>query len=99
MASARRCARRFTAPAPRRWWSSISTATMRTVAAKVQGAAFQCDVAKEKDIHHVIDETERQFGPIALFCSNAGIGGGFDPLSVNAGGTSDEPWQRSWAIH
>src|SRR2546430_5922911 len=71
----------------------------RTVAATVQGAAFQCDVAKEKDIHHVIDETERQFGPIALFCSNAGVGGGFDPLSVNAGGTSDEPWQRSWAVY
>jgi NAD(P)-dependent dehydrogenase (short-subunit alcohol dehydrogenase family) len=71
----------------------------RTVAATVHGAAFQCDVAKERDIHNVIDETERQFGPIALFCSNAGIGGGFDPLSVNAGGTSDEPWQRSWAIH
>src|SRR5215813_6011109 len=71
----------------------------RTVAAKVHGAAFQCDVAKEKDVLHVIDETERQFGPIELFCSNAGIGGGFDPLSMNAGGTSDEPWQRSWAIH
>ena len=66
---------------------------------RCDGAAFQCDVAKEKDILHVIEETERQFGPIALFCSNAGIGGGFDPLSVNAGGTSDEPWQRSWAIH
>src|ERR1700760_3556753 len=71
----------------------------RTVAAAVHGAAFQCDVAKEKDILHVIDETERQFGPIALFCSNAGIGGGFDPMSVNAGGNSDEPWARSWAIH
>src|ERR1700752_246160 len=71
----------------------------RNVAAGVHGAAFQSDVAKEKDILHVIDETERQFGPIALFCSNAGIGGGFDPLSVNAGGTSDEPWQRSWGIH
>ena len=71
----------------------------RAVSAAVHGAAFQCDVAKEKHILHVIDETERQFGPIALFCSNAGIGGGFDPLSVNAGGTSDEPWQRSWAIH
>ena len=48
---------------------------------------------------HVIEETERRFGPIALFCSNAGIGGGFDPLSENAGGSSDEPWARSWAIH
>ena len=54
----------------------------RAVATPIGGAAFKCDVGKEKDILHVIDETEHQFGPIALFCSNAGIGGGFDPLSV-----------------
>jgi NAD(P)-dependent dehydrogenase (short-subunit alcohol dehydrogenase family) len=71
----------------------------RTVAASIGGAAFKCDVAQEKNILHVIEETEHQFGPIALFCSNAGIGGGFDPLSVNAGGTSDEPFARSLAIH
>ena len=79
--------------------TDIDGAGARAAAARVNGAAFQCDVAKEKDILHVIDETERLFGPIALFCSNAGIGGGFDPLSVNAGGTSDEPFARSWAIH
>jgi NAD(P)-dependent dehydrogenase (short-subunit alcohol dehydrogenase family) len=71
----------------------------RAVATPIGGAAFKCDVGKENDVRHVIEETERQFGPIALFCSNAGIGGGFDPLSVNAGGTSDEPWSRSWAVH
>ena len=71
----------------------------RAVAASINGAAFKCDVAKEKDVLHVIEETERQFGPIALFWSNAGVGGGFDPLSVNAGGDSDEPFARSWAIH
>jgi len=71
----------------------------REVAAGIGGAAFKCDVAQEKNVLHVIEETERQFGPIELFCSNAGIGGGFDPLSVNAGGTSDEPFARSWAIH
>src|SRR5262249_14352281 len=58
--------------------TDIDGAGARAAAAGVKGAAFQCDVAKEKDILHVIDETERQFGPIALFCSNAGIGGGFD---------------------
>jgi NAD(P)-dependent dehydrogenase (short-subunit alcohol dehydrogenase family) len=79
--------------------ADIDSAAARVVAASVQGAAFKCDVGKETDIRHVIEETERQFGPIALFCSNAGIGGGFDPLSVNAGGSSDEPWQRSWAVH
>jgi NAD(P)-dependent dehydrogenase (short-subunit alcohol dehydrogenase family) len=71
----------------------------RVVATPIGGAAFKCDVGKEKDILHVIEGTENQFGPIDLFCSNAGIGGGFDPLSVNAGGTSDEPWSRSWAVH
>jgi NAD(P)-dependent dehydrogenase (short-subunit alcohol dehydrogenase family) len=71
----------------------------KAVADAIGGASFTCDVGKEQDIQHVIDETERSFGPIALFCSNAGIGGGFDPMSVNAGGASDEPWQRSWAIH
>ncbi len=79
--------------------ADIDSAAARVVAASVDGAAFKCDVGKENDILHLIDETERLFGPIALFCSNAGIGGGFDPLSENAGGTSDEPWSRSWAVH
>jgi NAD(P)-dependent dehydrogenase (short-subunit alcohol dehydrogenase family) len=79
--------------------ADLDSHAARAVAGTIDGAAFKCDVAQEKDIFHVIDETERQFGPIALFCSNAGVGGGFDPRSVNAGGTSDEPWQRSWAIH
>src|SRR6201982_4309653 len=78
--------------------TDIDGAGARAAAARVNGAAFQCDVAKEKDILHVIDETERLFGPIALFCSNAGIGGGFDPLSVDAGGDSDEPVARRWGL-
>jgi NAD(P)-dependent dehydrogenase (short-subunit alcohol dehydrogenase family) len=69
------------------------------VASATGGAAFKCDVGQERDIKHVIEETERQFGPIGLFCSNAGIGGGFDPVTENVGGQSDEPWMRSWAIH
>src|SRR5258708_11592691 len=79
--------------------ADIDPAGSRAVATPIGGAAFKCDVGKEKDILHVIEETENQFGPIALFCSNAGIGGGFDPLSSNAGGTSDEPWSRCWALH
>src|SRR4051794_14010825 len=79
--------------------ADLDLAHAEAVAAAVDGAAFKCDVAREQDIKHVIEETERRFGPIDLFCSNAGIGGGFDPLSENAGGTSDEPWAKSWAIH
>ena len=79
--------------------ADLDIASARAVAASVSGAAFQCDVAQEKHIIHVIEETERLFGEIALFCSNAGIGAGFDPRSENAGGASDEPFARSWAIH
>src|ERR1700716_767195 len=79
--------------------ADLDLAGAEAVAASVGGAAFKCDVGREQDIVHVIEETELKFGAIALFCSNAGIGGGFDPLSKNAGGTSDEPWARSWAIH
>ncbi|NPU69581.1 SDR family oxidoreductase [Bradyrhizobium sp. 83012] len=79
--------------------ADLDEAGANAVADSIGGAAFRCDVSQESDIRRVIEETERRFGPIALFCSNAGIGGGFDPLSVNVGGTSDEPWARSWAIH
>ncbi|WP_050386526.1 SDR family oxidoreductase [Bradyrhizobium pachyrhizi] len=79
--------------------ADINHDNARTVAASIGGAAFKCDVARETDIQHVIEQTEQQFGPISLFCSNAGIGSGFDPIAVNAGGSSDEPWAQSWAIH
>jgi NAD(P)-dependent dehydrogenase (short-subunit alcohol dehydrogenase family) len=79
--------------------ADLDLANAQAVAASIGGAAFKCDVGQEKDICHLIEETEQRFGPIALFCSNAGIGGGFDPLSENAGGSSDEPWAKSWAIH
>src|ERR1700733_4732853 len=77
----------------------LDLANAEAVAASIGGTAFKCDVGQENDIRHLIEETEQKFGPIALFCSNAGIGGGFDPMSDNAGGTSDEPWAKSWAIH
>jgi NAD(P)-dependent dehydrogenase (short-subunit alcohol dehydrogenase family) len=79
--------------------ADLDGARAKTVADSINGASFACDVGKESDILRVIDETEKQFGPIDLFCSNAGIGGGFDMMSENAGGTSDDPWERSWAIH
>jgi NAD(P)-dependent dehydrogenase (short-subunit alcohol dehydrogenase family) len=79
--------------------ADLDHARAEAVAKGVGGAAFKCDVAQEKDIRHLIEETERLFGPIGLFCSNAGIGGGFDPMAENVAGSSDEPWARSWAIH
>lgn len=67
--------------------------------ARLGGAGFRCDVSREADIVHVIDETERLFGPIGLFCSNAGILRGLDRRSEHPAGAPDEEWERSWRVN
>jgi len=51
------------------------------------------DVSVEADIVNVVEHTEEHFGPVDLFCSNAGIGGG--------GGIEapDEVWESIWRIN
>lgn len=63
------------------------------VAASVDGWSKVVDVSKEEQILALIEETEKKFGPIDLFCSNAGIG---------IGKGLDEPaevWQKIWEVN
>jgi NAD(P)-dependent dehydrogenase (short-subunit alcohol dehydrogenase family) len=55
--------------------------------------AVQCDVTKEEQIVALVEQAEARFGPIDLFCSNAGIvvPGGAD--------SSDEVWERSLGVN
>ena len=71
------------ATAPRRW-------PTRSARRRI---GVEADVAREADIVDVVEPTEERFGPIDLFCSNAGIGGG--------GGVDapDEEWQRIWDVN
>jgi NAD(P)-dependent dehydrogenase (short-subunit alcohol dehydrogenase family) len=69
------------------------------VARSIDGLGYRCDVAQEAEILRLIAETEDRFGSIDLFCSNAGIAAGFDPLSENAAGAPNDAWQRSWAVN
>jgi NAD(P)-dependent dehydrogenase (short-subunit alcohol dehydrogenase family) len=65
----------------------------QTVAGLVDGWAKSVDVSDESQIVSLIEETEAQFGPIDLFCSNAGIG---------LGKGLDEPpevWQKIWEVN
>jgi NAD(P)-dependent dehydrogenase (short-subunit alcohol dehydrogenase family) len=57
-----------------------------------------CDVSREADIVRLIDETETRFGPIDLFCSNAGIAV-LDPDWDNPASAADDGWARSWAVN
>ena len=63
------------------------------VAASIGGIAIATNVASEKDIIHLIRQTNDRFGPIDLFCSNAGI-------SIHGGPeTSDNDWENIWGIN
>jgi NAD(P)-dependent dehydrogenase (short-subunit alcohol dehydrogenase family) len=62
--------------------------------AKETGAhRVRCDVTKPGEIAALVDEAERTFGPIDLFCSNAGV--------VVPGGveTTDDVWQTVMDIN
>ena len=55
---------------------------------------MQCDVTSESDIKGLADATKEKFGPIDLFCSNAGAGAG--GLLTEA---EDAIWQNQWELH
>lgn len=66
------------------------------VACAVGGLGVACNVSNESDIRRLVDTAEREFGPIDLFCSNAGICFGEPDHSASA---SNEVWQACWDIH
>ena len=68
----------------------------KAVAGDIGGVGMGADVAVEEDIIRVIGETERRFGQIDLFCSNAGIACE-DPST--AASTSNDVWNRMWGVN
>jgi NAD(P)-dependent dehydrogenase (short-subunit alcohol dehydrogenase family) len=56
------------------------------------------DVTKEADVKALVEDTEKVFGRIDLFCSNAGVGGA-DPDIDNPGSPTNERWALSWGVN
>lgn len=65
----------------------------KVLAEEIGGSFRKVDVSVEEQVVALIDETESNAGPIDLFCSNAGIGGGQGLDST------DEQWQRIWEVN
>ncbi len=78
--------------------ADLNVAGAQRVAAAIGGHAVACDVSQEADIQRLILDAEKNIGPIALFCANAGIGGGRSPAD-NAAGIADDVWERSWKVN
>ena len=71
----------------------VATETEGAGGAGVQGVPAPVDVADEPQVVELVRRIESEVGPIALFCSNAGLGGGG---GVEAG---DGTWDRLWRVH
>ncbi|MBL8699155.1 MAG: SDR family oxidoreductase [Alphaproteobacteria bacterium] len=71
-----------------------AAATARMVA----GIGIRCDVTLDAEIALMVADVEARVGPIALFCSNAGVAL-FDEPAANCAGAPDGSWTRSWAVN
>ena len=73
--------------------ADLDEAGAAAVAGAIGGSSHKLDVSREADVVSLIDTVERAYGPIDLFCSNAGvgIGRGLD--------TPNEVWQKIWDIN
>jgi len=60
------------------------------VAAEVAGLAIEADVTYEDEVERMVEETERELGPIDLLVANAGVGNEPNPLWES---DIDEWWQ------
>ena len=66
-----------------------------TAAAKEIGCdGMACDVTQEAQVQALVKRTEDKYGPIDLFCSNAGASG--RGVLTDA---ANEIWQRQWDLH
>lgn len=74
--------------------SDIDFDAARQVADEINGLAVKTDVANEADIVALVAKANEAFGPVDLFCSNAGIGGipGFEQVT-------NEAWQNIWEVN
>lgn len=90
----RALARRFAAEGARGVVAAdLDEAGAKAVAAEIGGVGVGLDVSDEAQLRALVRDAERAYGPIDLFCSNAGIGidGGVE--------VPDEGWSRIWNVN
>jgi NAD(P)-dependent dehydrogenase (short-subunit alcohol dehydrogenase family) len=73
--------------------SDLNLGGAEAVAAEFGGLAVRTDVSVEQDNVELIELTEQRFGPIDLFCANAGIA--FQGSEQD----SDAAWDRMWRVN
>ena len=73
--------------------ADVQEQPLQTLASELSALAVPCDVSKEDDIKQLVQQAENTYGPIDVFCSNAGIAWLGDEHA------SDADWQTNWNVH
>ena len=89
-------AERFAQEGARVVVADLNADEARRTAQDISGLGVACDVRKEAQIQNLVAQTEQHFGPVDLFCSNAGVCFGEADLATSA---SNAQWQSSWELH
>ena len=87
-------ARRFAAEGPRGLvLADLNLRAAEDVASAIGGIAIETDVSSPEANKRLIEMTEDRFGPIDLFCANAGYGVAGDEQS------DPDEWDRMWQVN
>ncbi len=87
-------ARRISEESPRGLvLADINEVAIERLGTEIGATPIAVDVSSETDNKMLIDTTNQLFGPIDLFCANAGIGFLGDEQ------TASEEWERMWQIN
>jgi NAD(P)-dependent dehydrogenase (short-subunit alcohol dehydrogenase family) len=87
-------ARRFSGEKPRGLIvADLDLAAAEMVASEIGATPLNVDVADPNSNDRLIDATEDRFGPVDLFCANAGIGFAGDEQ------TAPERWEFMWRVN
>ena len=87
---------RFAAEGARVVVADLLQAEAQSTAQAIDGLAVACDVSKEDDVKQLVAAAEAYFGPVDLFCSNAGL---FKEEPGHAASASNADWETNWQVH
>ena len=74
--------------------ADLDTQGAASVAQEISGLAVTTNVSDEADIVHLVAQTIEAYGPIDLFCANAGIFG-----EVGGAEVPNDAWQQIWDVN
>jgi NAD(P)-dependent dehydrogenase (short-subunit alcohol dehydrogenase family) len=74
--------------------ADLDGASCAAVAAEFGGLGLRADIGSEAGVAELIAAAEDEYGPIDVFCSNAGIAGPYGGPEV-----TDAQWQQTWEVN